>query len=395
MLCISRVGPGDRTLMRHEGMRSRAMKSFNWSNIHESKKLSVFTALLAILSFIYGLAVRFRLVAHRIGALKTRSLSAYILSIGNITVGGTGKTPFVAMLAEWADRRGFNAAILSRGYKGKWTSESIVVSDGREVLASVDEVGDEAVLLARKLSSIPVLASKKRHTAGELAVRRFGSEILLLDDGYQHLSLYRDLNILLIDARRQFGNGFLLPRGPLREPLEQIRRADLIVITKCTTDCNGDRLEDLLRSNFPDKPVYRSGHFPDQIVFPVLGETYTPDFMASKKLVVFAGLAHPADFLLTVESLGAHVVHFEAFPDHHLFAQQELGNLVSRKEALGADFLLTTEKDWVRIDGRVQVSVDIAVLKVKMGLLSDSDTFFEIIMEGIGKPGLSENEGKI
>ena len=336
-----------------------------------------------------------RLVAYRIGALKTRSLSAYILSIGNITVGGTGKTPFVAMLAEWADRKGFKVGILSRGYKGKRISESIVVSDGVEVLASVDIAGDEPMLLARKLSSVPVLVSKKRHTTGDLAVTRFDTEILILDDGYQHLSLRRDLNILLIDARRQFGNGFLLPRGPLREPLEQIRRADLIVITKCRTDNTGDSLDGFLQSNFPDKPVYRSGHLPDQIVFPVLGETYPPDFIKSNKLVVFAGLAHPADFLQTVESLGAQVVYFEAFPDHHLFAQQELGNLVSRKKALGADFLLTTEKDWVRIDGRVEVDVDIAVLKIKMRLLSDSDAFFDIIMEGIKRFGLSNNEGKI
>ena len=244
------------------------MKSFDWSNIHERKKVSAFTALLTILSFIYGLGVRLRLAAYRIGALKTRSLSACILSIGNITVGGTGKTPFVAMLAEWADRREFKAAILSRGYKGKRISDSIVVSDGTEVLGSVGEAGDEPVLLARKLSSVPVLVSKKRHAAGDLAVRRFGSEILFLDDGYQHLSLRRDLNILLIDARRQFGNGFLLPRGPLREPLEEIGRSDLIVITKCTTDCTGDSLDSFLQSNFPGKPVYRSGHLPDKIVFP-------------------------------------------------------------------------------------------------------------------------------
>ena len=371
------------------------MKSFDWSSIHERKKVSAFTLLLTILSFIYGLGVRLRLVAYRIGALKTRSLSACILSIGNITVGGTGKTPFVAMLAELAERRGSKAAILSRGYKGKRISDPIVVSDGTEVLTSVGEVGDEPVLLARKLSYVPVLVSKKRHAAGDLAVRRFGSEILLLDDGYQHLSLHRDLNILLIDARRQFGNGSLLPRGPLREPIEEIQRSDVIVITKCTTDCSGNSLDGFLLSNFPGKPVYRSRHLPDKIVFPVSGETYSPEFLASKKLVAFTGLAHPDDFLQMVESLGAQVIHFEAFPDHHLFVQKELGNLLSHKKALEADFLLTTEKDWVRIDGRVKVDVDIAVLEIKMGLLSDSDAFFEMIMEGIERSDLRKNESKI
>jgi len=371
------------------------MKSFDWSNIHERKKASAFTVLLTIVSFVYGLGVWMRLVAYKIGALKTKSLSACIISIGNITVGGTGKTPFVAMLAEWAGRRGSKLAILSRGYKGKGISDSTVVSDGTKVLASVDEVGDEPVLLARKLSSVPVLVSRERQPAGDLAVRRFGSEILLLDDGYQHLSLHRDLNILLIDAKRQFGNGSLVPRGPLREPLEEIRRSDVIVITKCTTDCTGNSLDGFLQNNFPGKPVYRSRHLPDKIVFPVSGETYSPEFLSSKKLVVFTGLAHPADFLQMVESLGAQVVHFEAFPDHHLFVQRELGNLVSHKKAFGADFLLTTEKDWVRIDGRIKVDVDIAVLEIKMELLSDSDAFFEIIMEAIERSGSRKNESRI
>jgi tetraacyldisaccharide 4'-kinase len=142
-------------------------------------------------------------------------------------------------------------------------------------------------------------------------------------------------------------------------------------------------LDSFLQSNFPGKPVYRSRHLPDKIVFPVSGKSYSPEFVASKKLVAFTGLAHPGDFLQMVKSLGAHVVHFEAFPDHHLFSQHEFGNLVSRKKALGADFMLTTEKDWVRIDGRVEVDVDIAVLKIRVELLSDSDTFFEMIMKGI------------
>jgi len=365
------------------------MKRVNWSTIQEKKQRNAFTFFLKTLSVVYGLAVRLRLIGYKVGLFRIKSLSTYVVSIGNITVGGTGKTPFVAMLAEWASENGIEAAILSRGYKGKTSHDFLVVSDGIKVLATADDAGDEAVLLAKKLSSIPVLISKNRYLIGNLALRRFNPELLLLDDGYQHVSLHRDLDILLLDTRRQFGNGWLLPRGPLREPLAGIERADLIVITKCAVECNGNDMVDFLRKNFPGKPIFRSGHLPDQVIFPLDGRTYPPDFLSGKKVVAFAGLAHPDDFLDMVKSLGAHVIHFRAFSDHHSFTQGEIGELASWKKASEGDFLLTTEKDWVRIDGRVDVGADIAVLTIKVGLLSDSDTFFDTIKRGIIRSSVS------
>lgn len=187
------------------------MNQVNWSKIHEKKEGNAFSFLLRILSVMYGLAVQLRLIAYKAGLLRIKSLPAYVVSVGNLTVGGTGKTPCVAMLAEWASENRFKAAILSRGYKGTRSSDSHVVSNGAGVLASVEDAGDEPVLLARKVSSVPVVIGKKRHVAGTLAIERFEPELLLLDDGYQHLSLQRDLNILLIDAKRRFGNGFFCP----------------------------------------------------------------------------------------------------------------------------------------------------------------------------------------
>jgi tetraacyldisaccharide 4'-kinase len=370
------------------------MKRVNWSTIHEKKQRNAFTFFLKTVSFVYGLAVRVRLIGYKVGLFRIKSVPTYVVSVGNITVGGTGKTPFVAMLAEWADENGIRAAILSRGYRGRTGQDFCVVSDGTKVLATADEAGDESVLLAKKISSIPVLISKKRYLAGNLALRRFNPELLLLDDGYQHISLHRNLDILLLDARRQFGNGWLLPRGPLREPLEGIKRADLIVITKCTVEGNGNDMVDFLRKNFPGKPIFRSGQLPDQVIFPLDGRTYLPDFLTGKKVVVFAGLAHPDDFLDMVKSLGAHVIHFKAFSDHHPFTQGEIEELSSWKVASDGDFLLTTEKDWVRIDGRVDVGTDIAILTVRVGLLSDSDTFFDIIKQGILNSGVRKDEGQ-
>jgi tetraacyldisaccharide 4'-kinase len=191
------------------------------------------------------------------------------------------------------------------------------------------------------------------------------------------------LNILLIDAKRRFGNEFLLPRGPLREPLAQIRRADLILITKCTAAATGDDVVDLVRRDFPEKRLYKSTLLPDQVKFPLTGKTFPPDFLLGKRVIVFAGLAYPDDFLDMVEGLGAQVLHYQCFPDHHTFTPSEIGAHVLRKKSSGADFLITTEKDWVRIEGKYDVGEEIAVLTVKMRLLSEADSFFDIIRKGI------------
>ncbi len=355
----------------------------NWSAIHTKRERNLFAFLLWILSFLYSLAIRLRIIAYKVGLLRSKSLPAYVVSIGNITTGGTGKTPIVAMLAEWANKNGFRAAILSRGYKGKRGDDSLIVSDGEKVLASVDVAGDEPFLLAKKLSSTPVLISKKRYRIGSLALKQFRSELLLLDDGYQHLSLYRDLNILLVDCKRQFGNRSLLPLGPLREPVEQIKRADFIIITKYTDENPGDDLFNFLQKHFPGKPIFRSGHFPDQVVFPLVDKAYPPDILSGKNVVAFAGLANPDDFLEMVKSLGANVIHFKTFSDHHSFSRNEIEELASWTERVDVDFLLTTEKDWVRIDGKIGVDLDIAILTIKVELLSDRDTFFDTIRRGI------------
>jgi len=359
------------------------MKAVNWSAVHTTKEKNLFTFFLRILSFLYSLAIQCRLVAYTTGFLRAKHLPTHVISIGNITTGGTGKTPFVAMLATWAEIHGFKVAILSRGYKGKRSNDSLVVSDGKTILASVDDAGDEPVMLATTLSSVPVLISKKRYKIGSLALKLFNSDLLLLDDGYQHIALHRDVNILLVDAKRQFGNGSLLPLGPLREPIEQIKRSDIIVITKCTNTHSGGNLVDYFQKNFPAKSIFRSKYFPHQVIFPFAGTTHPPDILKGKNVVIFAGIAYPDDFLETVKSCGANIVHFKAFSDHHFFSKHEIEDLISWKKKSNGDFLLTTEKDWIRIDGKIDPDLDIAILTIKMGLISGANTFFESIKQGI------------
>jgi len=363
------------------------MNAVNWSILHTTKEKNLFTFFLRILSFLYSLAIQFRLIAYKTGFLRAKHLPTHVISVGNITAGGTGKTPFVAMLAKWAETHGFKVAILSRGYKGKRSNDSLVVSDGKTVLASVDDAGDEPVMLATTLSSVPVLISKKRYKIGSLALKLFNSELLLLDDGYQHISLHRDVNILLVDAKRRFGNRSLLPLGPLREPIEQIKRADIIVITKCTNTHSGGNLADYFQ--------IRSRYLPHQVIFPLAGTTYPPNILKGKNVVVFAGIAHPDDFLETVKSCGASIVHFKAFSDHHFFSKHEIEELVSWKKQSNVDFLLTTEKDWIRIDGKIDPDLDIAIVTIKIGLLSGANTFFESIKQGIIRSNMEKNESQI
>jgi tetraacyldisaccharide 4'-kinase len=359
------------------------MKAVNWSAIHTTSENNLFTSFLRGLSFLYNLAIQLRLVAYKIGFLKVKNLPTHVISIGNITTGGTGKTPFVAMLAQWAETHGFKVAILSRGYKGKRSNDLVVVSDGKKVLASFDDAGDEPVMLAKTLSSVPVLISKKRYKIGSLALKLFNSELLLLDDGYQHISLHRDINILLVDAKRQFGNRSLLPLGPLREPINQIKRADIIIITKCTDTHSGENLVNYFQKNFPAKSIYRSRYFPYQVIFPLAGTTHSPNILKGKNVLVFAGIADPDDFLETVKNCGANIVRFQAFSDHHFFSKHEIEELLSWKKQSKLDFLLTTEKDWIRIDSKNDQELDIAILTIKAALLSDANTFFESIKQGI------------
>ena len=342
-----------------------------------------------MLSLIYTLAVKLRLIAYRTGFFETDALPAYVISVGNLTTGGTGKTPFVVMLAKFASRNGIRTAVLSRGYKRRKSHRFLIVSDGTKTLVSSEESGDEAFLLAKKLDSVPVLVSKKRSRIGFLALKLFNSQLLLLDDGYQHLSIKRDLNILLIDSLRQFGNNSLLPAGPLREPIKEIRRADIIVLTKCKDIHSTHGFSSYLQERHPEIPILRADHSPEKVWLPLKNKSYTPQFLSGKRIVAFAGLASPEDFFIMIEDLGGIIVHSRSFPDHKYYNKREIKELANLKELLNADFLLTTEKDWARIDGKTGYDDTLAILTIKIRLLPGQERekkkLFCVIKEGIVK----------
>lgn len=190
------------------------------------------TALLSLLSKLYGLAVTIRLSLYRLGILKSRTLPCFVLSIGNITAGGTGKTPMTLYAARLVKKLGYTAAVVSRGYKGAFEEKGGIVSTGKKIVATADQAGDEPYMLATTLN-IPVVVGKNRYKAAMTAVEEFHPDVVILDDAFQHLAVKRDLNLLLLDCTSPFGNNALLPRGPLREPLSALNRSDAVVLTPC------------------------------------------------------------------------------------------------------------------------------------------------------------------
>ncbi len=304
---------------------------------------------LTVISFFYGRAVKTRVLLYRAGICKTHTLPCKVVSVGNITLGGTGKTPFVILLAEMIRDQGLRAAVLSRGYGGIFQGDAGLVSDGERLLMNAREAGDEPYLLAEKLRGTPVLVGKKRRITGRWAVDRFGVEVVLLDDGFQHLPLRRDLNLLLVDSSLPFGNGKLFPRGVLREPLDQIGRADAIILTKAGGGVSIGNLEKEISNLAAAAPVFRVDYSPAAVRVPGAETLLPPEILRGKKILAFAGIARPESLERTLLDLGAAIVGYEIFPDHHEYRPKDLARVRERASRTEAEALVTTEKDLVRL----------------------------------------------
>jgi tetraacyldisaccharide 4'-kinase len=230
---------------------------------------------------------------------------------------------------------------------------------------------------------VPVIVARKRYEAGLYASRKFGSEILILDDGFQHRELARDFDLVLMDAVKPWGNGYLLPRGPLREPLESLERADAVVLTRADRGDKGAATTHVLRSRGFTMPVFRAEHLPECIGEP--GGGIVPlDRLNGLPVVAFSGIGAPASFKRSLESLGAVIVHFEAFPDHHPFSAGDLAGLESTRRRAGAEWLVTTEKDWARMMAAgVPHPISIRFLRIAFSLPPGSEGLLKMISERI------------
>jgi tetraacyldisaccharide 4'-kinase len=338
----------------------------------EFRFTSFFETSLYLISLAYAGTVSLRALSYKKGILKSRRLRCTVISIGNVTVGGTGKTPLTIHVAGLLRGLGYKVAVLSRGYKGCKEKSGGVVSDGQRIHMSPEAAGDEPYLMALKLDGVPVLVGRDRLKIGMLAIREFGSEILVLDDAFQHLQLDRDLDLVLLDAVCPFGNGHFLPRGILREPLRQLVRGDAFVLTRSDPVAlrSGSRVLNTLAKG---RPVFQCMHVPDVLTevktLPSAKRekvSYDLDFLKGRRVLAFSGIARNEDFRMMIENQGCAVARFLSFPDHHKYSDEDLETIRRSADQSRVEHVVTTEKDYVRISHRVSWPIKLLALGIRV-----------------------------
>lgn len=340
---------------------------------------------LFLLSRLYGAAMKLRQAFYKGNILKSEKLPCKVISVGNLSTGGTGKTPMTIYLAELLKRLGYKVAIVSRGYKGSAEKTGGIVCDGTNLLMDSEEAGDEPLMLASYLN-VPVVVGGNRFVAGMKAVEAFAPDIILLDDAFQHLRLKRDIDLLLLDGCRPFGNSHLLPRGPLREPVSALSRADAFILTRCEDkkSCPSQRLHSF--HSPAHSPVFRTSHVPyiSRIVSGKNAENANPEKYAlgtlrGRKVFAFSGIAKNEDFQRSLEHMGCEIAGFAGFPDHYRYSDAELRDILQSAKKMNADFLVTTEKDYVRIARGISWSPDLVVMSIKISFGEDAEAFMEFL----------------
>jgi tetraacyldisaccharide 4'-kinase len=283
--------------------------------------------------FFYAAAVRWRNRRYDSGAAAVYRLNVPVVSVGNITLGGTGKTPLVRWLARWFADRGVRLAVVSRGYGAK-----------------AGHPNDEALELQRSLSRMPHLQDPDRVAAAQTAIDKFQSQLIVLDDGFQHRRLARDLDIVLLDALEPFGFSHVFPRGMLREPLDGLRRADVVILSRADLVEAEDRavLWQAIRRYAPEAIRAEACHAPRRLVSTTHVETPLSS-VRDQRVAAFCGIGNPAGFRFTLEAYGCRLVGFREFPDHHQYTQTDLEDLTLWAAAIGASAVLCTVKDLVKL----------------------------------------------
>lgn len=346
------------------------------------------------LSGVYRAGIQVRLFLWRTRIFRDHTLGCQVVSIGNLTVGGTGKTPVVEVFARALQQRGRRVAILSRGYKSTphplwqrilyrvtFQEDSIppkVVSNGKQLLLDSQQAGDEPYMLASNLKDVVVLVDKNRVKAGRYAITKFGCDTLLLDDGFQYLALKSRLDICLVDRNAPFGNHYLLPRGTLREPISNLKRAHYIFITKCN-EMGARRLRNAIRQFNTHAEIIECAHFPLFLRDVYTGDEQPLGWLQGRDVGAISGIAMPEGFEDSLRALGANVVYTKRYADHHRYTQQEILNMINRSIKRNASAILTTEKDAVRFPKIDRRDIPIYYLRVEIRILTGAKDFDDAV----------------
>ncbi|MFW5905942.1 MAG: tetraacyldisaccharide 4'-kinase [Desulfobia sp.] len=297
---------------------------------------------------LYGAIMNVRAALYHKNILKKTSLEVPVISVGNLTMGGTGKTPMAIYLAGLMRKK--NPVVVSRGYHGTSTDKINVVSDGNSLLMGVREAGDESYLMARALPGIPVVTGRSKRLTAEYAVRHFNPGLVIVDDGFQHLGLARDLNMVMFKVDTLLGNNRVFPAGDMREPLKALERADCFVLN-CVDDENrqkAEAIEKALNKRFPEIPVFKTAYRPTGVV-DQNGRGSAVAEVKGKKCFGFCGLADPSYFQRVLEDSGMELAGVQTYPDHHFYSEKDLEEIAITAQAAGAELLVTTAKDMVKL----------------------------------------------
>ena len=347
-------------------------------------------------SYLYEYGVRLKLAMYDIGIKKKEKLDCCVISIGNITVGGTGKTPTAQKMADLIKRMGYRVVILNRGYRSHWDKEIGVVSDGNKIFMTAYEAGDEAYLMAKTLPGIPVVIGKNRAITGKYAVEKLNAEVIIMDDGYQHWHLERDLDVVLVDTLNMFGNGCVLPRGMLREPLENLNRGDLFLLTKTDQSSILSRMQ--LRKTIgkynSKAPVVESVHHPKNFVeiadwYKGITQNHLElSELEGKNVMVFSAIGNPSSFEQTLSGIGLNIKEAVRYPDHHDYGMLEMQYILERASSHNAVAMITTSKDAVKIPTEFIYSsreIPLYILNMDIQVTDGFEEFKECVLNAIKK----------
>jgi tetraacyldisaccharide 4'-kinase len=349
------------------------------------------------LSRCYGSVMKIRDRFFRKHPERSKRLPCLVISVGNITVGGTGKTPMTIYLAKMLTDSGYRVVIVSRGYGGKASKTGGIVCDGKKILLPAHMAGDEPYMMARQLHNVPIIIWSNRYQAGMLAIEKFSPHILLLDDGFQHRKLKRDLDILLLDAKHPFGNGHLLPRGTLREPIEMTQRADIMILTRSSSSAPEKLLLEQLSNHglevfASQTPLFFSSHRPylHSIILPdddkagrfTAPSPEDPSVLNGKPVFAFSGIAKNYDFHESAATLGGRIAGYLEFSDHHEYNETDFSRISQSAKISNAEIIITTEKDYAKIAGCFKWPLPLLVIGVSISIHEDKK-FQELICKKI------------